>query len=76
MKLFSIPYHLYGDAQYGLEVELASALLEEVLEGLAQQVHHHHMIRLVILRLLISHEVKVWHTRYTLVRCDGSYSFL
>lgn len=39
--------HLGSDHQHGLEVELALAGLEKVLNGGAEQIHHHHMEILV-----------------------------
>lgn len=56
-----------GDAENSLEVKLAAALLEEVLEGLAEQVHDHNMVGLVILCLLIADEVQIGHTGYRYV---------
>ena len=44
--------------EHCFEVEFASALLEEILETLAKEVHHHHVIHLAILSLLIADEVK------------------
>lgn len=48
-----------SDAEHGLQVELSAALLEEVLKTLAQQVHHHHVVGLVVVSLLVAHEVEV-----------------
>jgi hypothetical protein len=56
-----VTYHLNGDVKDGLEVELATALLEEVFETLAEKVHHHHVVHLAVLRLLVAHEVQEWH---------------
>ena len=47
VHLFDTLDHLDGDEQHGLQVEAALARLEEVLEGGAQQVHHHHVELLV-----------------------------
>ena len=44
-----------------LEVELAPTLLEEVLETLAQKVHHHDVIHLAVLCLLVADEVQEGH---------------
>jgi len=41
-----------------LKVELATTLLEEVFQTLAQQVHHHDVIHLAILRLLVTDEME------------------
>ena len=57
-------YHLDGDAQHGLEVELSAALLEEIFKTLAKEVHDHHVVGLVIVRLLVAHEVEVGHAGY------------
>ena len=51
-------YHLDGDVEHGLEVELASALLEEVFETLAEQVHDHHVVHLAVLGLFVADEVE------------------
>lgn len=48
-----------SDAEHSLQVELSAALLEEVLQTLAQQVHHHHVVGLVVIGLLIADEVQV-----------------
>jgi hypothetical protein len=47
--------------EHCLEVELAAALLEEVLEGLAEQVHHHYVVHFAVLGLFIAHEVEEGH---------------
>ena len=44
--------------EHCFEVKLASALLEEIFETLAEEVHHHHVIHLAVLSLLIADEVK------------------
>ena len=44
--------------EHCFEVEFASALLKEILETFAEEVHHHHVIHLAILSLLIADEVK------------------
>jgi uncharacterized protein (UPF0264 family) len=36
--------HLQAHHQGGFEVEAAAVVDEEVLEGLAEQVHHHHVV--------------------------------
>ena len=41
-----------------LEVELATTLLEEVFQTLTQQVHHHDVIHLSVLRLLVTDEME------------------
>ena len=56
-------YHLDGDVEHGLEVELASALLEEVFETLAEQIHDHHVVHLAVLGLLVADEVQEGHER-------------
>ena len=44
--------------EHGFEIKLASALLEEILETLAEEVHHHDVIHLPVIGLLIADEVK------------------
>ena len=44
--------------EHCLQVELATTLLEEVFQTLAQQVHYHDVIHLAILCLLVADEVK------------------
>ena len=44
--------------EYCIEVEFASALLEEILQTLTKEVHHHNVIHLAIFSLLIADEVK------------------
>ena len=51
--------HLDGDMENGLEIELSSALLEEILERLTQHVHNHDMIHFSILSLFVTNEVQV-----------------
>ena len=36
--------HLINDHEHGLEGELAEGVLEEILKGGAQQVHHEHVV--------------------------------
>ena len=55
--------HLNGDVQDSLEVELAAALLEQVLKRLTKQIHDHHVIHLAILGLLITNEMQIWNRR-------------
>jgi hypothetical protein len=50
---------LDSDAENSLQIELSSALLEEILKTLAEEIHHHDVVGLVIVGLLISNEVKV-----------------
>ena len=54
-------YHLVRDVKDSLEVKLASALLKEVLQRLAEQVHHHHVVHLAVVGLFIAHEVQEGH---------------
>ena len=55
--------HLHGDVQDGFEVELATALLEEIFEGLTEQVHNHDVVHLAVLGLLVTNEVQIWNRR-------------
>lgn len=57
--------HLSGDVKHRFEVELPSALLEQVLEGLSEHVHHHNVVHLTILGFLISHEMEIWDRSLT-----------
>jgi len=50
-------YHLNSDAEDSLEVELAAALLEKILERLSEQIHNHHVIGLVVFSLLVTNKV-------------------
>ena len=54
-------YHLNGDVEACLEVELAAALLEEIFEGLTEKIHDHDMIHLAVLSLLVANEVQEGH---------------
>jgi hypothetical protein len=54
--------HLNGDMQDSLEVEFATALLEQVFERLSEQVHHHNMVHLAIFSLLVTDKMEVWHS--------------
>ena len=49
--------HLDGNVQNSIEVELSSALLEQVFEGLTKHVHDHDMIHLSVLCLLVTDEM-------------------
>ena len=48
-----------------LQVKLSAALLEEVLERLAEQIHDHDMVHLTVVCLLIADEVEEWHVCFT-----------
>ena len=54
-----------SDVEHGLQVKLASALLEQVFEGLAQQIHDHHMVHLAVVGLLVTDEVEEGHKGLT-----------
>ena len=54
---WKLEYHLNGDAQDSLEVKLSSALLEKIFKTLAEQIHHHHVIGLIVFGLFITNEV-------------------
>lgn len=43
------------------QIELAATLLEEILQTLTQQVHHHHVEHLAIVSLLVANEVQEGH---------------
>lgn len=52
--------HLDCNVENGLEVELAAALLEQVLEGLTEQIHDHNVVHLAIFGLLVTDKMEVW----------------
>lgn len=49
--------HLDRDVENCADVKLSSALLEQVLEGLAEHVHYHNVIHFTIFSFFISNEV-------------------
>ena len=49
--------HLHGDVENSADVELSSALLEEVLEGFTEHVHDHDVVHLAVLCFFIAHKV-------------------
>ena len=53
--------HLDSDLQTSLKIKLASALLEQVFQTLAQQIHDHDVEHLALLSLLVSNEMQEWH---------------
>ena len=53
--------HLDCDVQASLEVELPPALLELVLETLAEEVHNHNVVHLAVVGLLVADKVQVGH---------------
>ena len=57
--------HLSGDMENCLEIELSSALLEQVLKRLSEHVHHHYVIHLAILSFLITYEMEIWYSGFT-----------
>ena len=42
-----------------------TTLLEQVLQTLTQQIHHHHMVHLTVVGLLVTYEVEEGHKRFT-----------
>ena len=62
--LESLTYHLHGDVESRLEVELPSALLEEIFETLAKKVHDHHVVHLSIFSLLVANEMELRHVGF------------
>ena len=54
--------HLNGDVQDSLEVEFATALLEQVFERLSEQVHHHNVVHLAILGLFVTNKMEVGYS--------------
>ena len=55
--------HLRANQQHRLEVELALARLEQVLDGGSEQIHDHDMELLVGDRVIGADVVKARHTR-------------
>lgn len=53
------------DVTDSLEIKLVSALLEEILKGFTEQVHHHHVEHFTVLSLLVANEVKEWNKSLT-----------
>ena len=49
--------HLGGHMKNGLQVKLAAALLEQVLERLAEQIHNHDVEHFTVLGLLVADEM-------------------
>jgi hypothetical protein len=56
---WKLEYHLNSNAQDSLEVKLSSALLEKIFKTLAEEIHHHNVIGLIVFSLFITNEVKV-----------------
>lgn len=56
-----LTYHLDRNVEHSLEVKLAAALLEEVLKGLAKQIHNHNVVHLAVFGLFVTHKVKEGH---------------
>lgn len=50
--------HLGRNVEHCLQVELAAAFLEQVLERLAEQIHDHHVIHLSVLALFVAYKVQ------------------
>lgn len=61
VHLFNTSDELRGDHEDSLEVEVALAGLEEVLEGRSEQVHHHHVELVVGHRAVSADVVKARH---------------
>lgn len=59
-----LTYHLAGNVADGLQVELAATLLEEVFEGLAEQVHNHDVEHLAVVGLLVTDKVQEGHVSF------------
>jgi len=54
-------YHLVRNVQHSFQVEFAPALLEQVFQRLAQQIHHHHVVHLTVVGFLVADEVQEGH---------------
>jgi hypothetical protein len=53
-----LTYHLEGNVADRLQVELAAALLEKILETFAEEVHNHNMVLFSLVSLFISYIVE------------------
>jgi len=53
--------HLVRNVQHSFQVEFAPALLEQVFQRLAQQIHHHHVVHLTVVGFLVADEVQEGH---------------
>jgi hypothetical protein len=58
-------YHLVSNVADSLKVKLPAALLEEVFQGLSEQVHHHNVEHLAIFGLLVTDEVEEGNKGFT-----------
>jgi hypothetical protein len=56
---FDSLYHLHRNVQHRLQIELSSALLEQIFQTLAEHVHHHHVVHFAILGLLVAYEMQI-----------------
>ena len=61
MHFLNAMNHLDSDLQTSLKIKLASALLKQVFQTLAQQIHDHDVEHLALLGLLVTHEMQEWH---------------
>jgi len=57
--------HLYSDVEHSAHIELSPTLLEEILQALTQQVHHHHVEDGAISALLIAYIMQCRHVGFT-----------
>ena len=55
--------HLYSDVEHSAHIELSPTLLEEILQALTQQVHHHYVEVLVWDRAIRPNVVEARYTR-------------
>ena len=60
-QLQMIPYHLDRNVQHCLQIKLAPALLEQVLETLAEQIHDHNVVHLAVFGLLVADKMQEGH---------------
>ena len=49
---------MVGDVEHSFQVEFAPALLEEVLQRLAEQIHDHNVVHLAVIGFLVANEVQ------------------
>ena len=64
VTLFNATNHLYSAVAHSLHVKLLLAVLEQRLERLAQQVHHHHMELVARCHLVCADVVQLRHESF------------
>ena len=54
-----------GDMKDSFQIKLMTTLLEQVLQALPKQIHHHHMVHLTVVSFLITYEVEKGHESFS-----------